>query len=208
MKAKLALTTLICVAMSGCATVDLANVGKSASVVDASSSNQDNKVNVVQRAASKLYAAFTTQGWVANKSRKRVQSTASILLRGLDTDSDEGALSAYSASSVSLTQIHADIDTAKGFVSQTTKAAEVYLEMASDDTNLREELSSLQQALISAREAELVFKAALDKAGVDSDINWTEYSKSVDSLRDVTDAFGDRVRSGRTLTSALQSEVN
>lgn len=205
MKAKLALLTTVCVLVSGCATVDLANVGGSSALVE--STVQSNKENVVRRAASKLYSAFTTNGWVTNKKRKRVQSAASVLLRGLDADSADGPLSVYNAASVSQTQIHSDIDRAKAFVTQTTKAAEVYLAMAPDDTNLREELSSLQRALIASREAELVFKSALSNAAAGQDIKLINYSYAVDQLRDITDAFGDRVRAGRTLTSALSGSA-
>lgn len=205
MKAKIALIIVLSVSMSGCATVDLVNTGSQTASV---SSTETAKVNVVKRAAGKLYSAFTAEGWVENKSKKRVQSTASVLLRGLDTSSSEGAFSDYASSSLTVKKIRADILAAQDYVSQTTKAAEVYLAMASDDTNLREELSSLQQALIVAREAELVFKAALDKTSSSNDYVWKDYSTSVDDLRDVTDAFGDRVRSGRTLTSAFQAKIN
>lgn len=206
MKAKLALVTLICVSFSGCATVDLANVGgtKTATV----SSDQSDRGNVVERAASKLYTAFTSQGWVQNKSRKRVQSTASVLLRGLDTSSGESPLSDYAQKSLSLSQMRQDIKAAENHVNQTTKAAEVYLAMAADQANLREELASLQKALISSREAELVFKDALPEEHPELDPVFQSYVAAVDALRDVTDAFGDRVRSTRTMTSALGAEIN
>jgi len=96
---------------------------------------------------------------------------------------------------------------AQSFVSQATKAAEVYLAMAPDDTNLREELASLQEALIASREAQLVFKAALAGQNTSEHSVLVTFVNSVDALRDVTDAYGDRVRSGRTLTSALQDGV-
>ena len=207
MKAKLALVTLFCVAVSGCATVDLVNVGNS-SASSIAASESSNKVNVVKRAASKLYSAFTSEGWAANKSRERVQSAASVLLRGLDTDSSESPLSHYADKTLSVSQIHTDIQTAQGYVAQTTKAAEVYLDVASDDTNLREELASLQKALIVSREAELEFKTALTSRLGAEDKVLISYSQSVDTLRDITDDFGDRVRSGRTMTSALQPEIN
>lgn len=207
MKAKVALITMICCVASGCATVDFANVGGE-SAEQTASVRQDNKANVVERAASKLYGAFAAQGWVVNKKRKSVQSAASVLLRGLDRESVDGPLSAYAENSHSLAEIHADMTTAKDFVLQANKAAEVFLAMAPDDTNLRKELASLQKALISSREAELVFKLALKDAGFDSDEIWNDYSRTVDALRDVTDAYGDRVRAGRTLTSALQNDIN
>ena len=205
MKAKLALITLFCVSVSGCATVDFANVGNSSTSAVAASESK-NKVNVVKRAANTLYSAFTSKGWAANKSRKRVQSTASILLTGLDSDSSESPLSDYASKTLTVSEVHTDIQTAQNYVSQTTKAAEVYLAVAPDDTNLREELASLQKALIVSREAELEFKSALASGAEDKVL--MSYSQSVDTLRDITDAFGDRVRSGLTLTSALQNQIN
>jgi len=204
MKANVAIVTLLCVATSGCATVDLANTGHvgGAATVSAQSSA---KVNVVQRAASKLYAAFTSNGWVEKRSKKRVQSAASVLLRGLDATDANSPLSNYEAQTRTVADIALDIEAANGYVVQTTKAAEVYLAMASDNTNLREELASLQKALIASREAEMAFKSALSRTGASENGVWANYAASVNNLRDVTDKFGDRVRSGVTLTSALHS---
>ncbi len=214
MKAKIALLTIVAVLATGCATVDLGSVGTSVSAAPTASKT---KVNVVQRAASKLYAAFTTKGWVTKVSRKRVQSTASVLLRGLDSETPNGPLNAYAAKAGSLSDIRADIYSAQQHVDQTTKAAEVYLAMAFDNTNLREELASLQKALIASRQAELVFKSAFEAKGMgtksmDTDGALVAYSKTVDRLRDVTDIFGDRVRRGTAnqslLTSALDITIN
>ncbi len=213
MKAKIALLTITAVIATGlttgCATVDLGSVSTGVSAAPTASKT---KVNVVQRAASKLYAAFTTKGWVTKVSRKRVQSTASVLLRGLDSETPDGPLSAYAAKAGSLSDIRADIYSAQQHVDQTTKAAEVYLAMAFDNTNLREELASLQKALIASRQAELVFKSAFEAKGLGADGTLIAYSKTVDRLRDVTDIFGDRVRRGNasqsTLTSALDYTIN
>lgn len=205
MKAKLALLTAFCVVMTGCATVDLANMtAPTASAAEA----KVEKTNVVKRAASKLYAAFTTKGWVTKISRKRVQSAASVLLRGLDSESEDGPLNGYAANAGSLADIKSDIYTAQQHVEQTTKAAEVYLEISPDAANLREELASLQKALITSRQAELVFASAIEARSTNDDTTLREYSQTVDRLRDVTDAFGDRVRLTRTLTSALDYPIN
>jgi hypothetical protein len=203
MKANVAIVTLLCVAASGCATVDLANTGRVGGTATVSAQSSA-KVNVVQRAASKLYAAFTSNGWVEKRSKKRVQSAASVLLRGLDATDANSPLSNYETQNLTLADIALDIEAANSYVVQTTKAAEVYLAMASDDTNLREELASLQKALIASREAEMVFKSALTSLGANEHNSWMSYATSVNNLRDVTDKFGDRVRSGVTLTSALQ----
>lgn len=205
MRAKLILLTTLSVAMSGCATVDMTNMAGQATAPATAKTTQ---VNVVQRAASKLYAAFTSNGWVAKSSRKRVQSTADVLLKGLAPQTDLQKSGNYAVTAVSLTKLAADIRAAEHHVFQTTKAAEVYLAMAADDVNVRSELSSLEKALIAARQAELVFAAAIDTASTTSDggetaaTDFAEYQESVNKLRDVTDLYGDRVRQIRTRVSA------
>lgn len=209
MKARIALITLLSLSMSGCATVDLVNVGgnTTASSVSGTSNDADSE-NVVKLAAGRLFDIFTRQGWVESKDNQRVQSAASVLLRGLETPSDETQHSSYASKSLSVSQMHADVITAQSHVLETSNAAQVYLAVVADDANLREELASLQKALIVAREAELMFKDAIPVANPDLDPVFLNYSDSVDTLRDVTDVFGDRVRSARTLTSAMRAEIN
>lgn len=205
MKVKIALLTACSLVVTGCATVDLASMTASS---DTTAVAKVEKANVVKRAASKLYSAFTSQGWVTNMSRKRVQSAASILLRGLDSDSEDGLLNAYADNAGSLTDIHSDIYLAQQHVDQTTKAAEVYLDIAPDAANLREELASLQKALIASRQAELVFESAIETKNAGGSDVLVQYRKTVDRLRDVTDAYGDRVRLNTTFTSALDYPIN
>ena len=88
-----------------------------------------------------------------------------------------------------------DIRIAAKHVEQTTKAAEVYLAMAPGEKSLRKELVSLEKALIASREASQVFEDALIKTvGETSAMDFVSYKNSVNELRDVTNAFGDRVR--------------
>jgi hypothetical protein len=204
MKAKIALMTICCVAASGCATVDFVEAasrpGAQASVAASP--------NVVQRAASKLYAAFTNRGWGARSSKRRVQSAADILLRGLDNTSDDGPLNAYAAKAQSLSRVQADMLTAQNYIDQTSKAGEVYLAMANADADLGDELVSLQKALLVARQSEQMFETTLSKFGDGNQETLVVYAGKVDRLRDVTDQFGDRVRQGGAFASAASDNIN
>jgi len=202
MSYKLTLTLAACLSMSACATVNLNEIATKSpsaktSVVDA---------NIVQRAASKLYAAFTQKGFVAKTSRKRMQSAASILLKGLqDKEINSAPETGYAALATDAASVRADIQLASGHVEQTTKAAEVYLAIASSNRSLRKELASLEQALLASREAGRVFEDALIKTGQPSASELTTFNVSVDELRDITNAFGDRVREAQTIETAKAS---
>jgi len=201
MSLRLTLILTAAFSLSACATVDLNDVatpkGTSASKVA--------DINVVQRAASKLYAAFSSRGFVAKDGRKRVQSAARVLLKGLEdkdvsTVSAEGYVSTISDSAVVLS----DIRIASSHVEQTTKAAEVYLAIAPADSSLRKELVSLEKALIASREASQVFEDALIKTAGQSDtLDYNAYKVSVNELRDITNAFGDRVRESQMKKPAI-----
>ena len=66
---------------TGCATVDVTEIATPA----AAKVEFPAEKNIVLRAASKLYAAFRSKGFVAETSREKMQSAASILLNGLDS---------------------------------------------------------------------------------------------------------------------------
>lgn len=204
MQAKFAILTVCCLLASGCATVDFGEVTASPDKAAALAP----KSNVVKRAASRLYAAFASRGWVTQTSRERVQSTAGVLLRGLDSVSEDGPLNAYAQKVRTFNEFKSDISSAKTHVKNTSKAGEVYLAMASADSPLRDELKSLQKALLVARQAESQFEEALLSLGAPDNTDLVSYSETVDRLRDVTDQFGDRVRQGETYTSAVEYVVN
>jgi len=192
MSLRLTLILTAAFTMSACATVDLTEV----TAPKTASAAQLADVNVVQRAASKLYAAFTNRGFVAKDSRKKMRSAARILLKGLE---DKGSASIESAGYSDLAThsmiVLSDIRIAASHVEQTTKAAEVYLAMAPGEKSLRKELVSLEKALIASREASQVFEDALIKTeGETTAMDFASYKRSVNELRDVTNAFGDRVR--------------
>jgi len=192
MSLRFTFTLVAALSMSACATVDLNDVATSSSPAAAKSVD----VNVVHRAASKLYAVFSSRGFVAKDSRKKMQSAARVLLKGLEdkvvtTASSDG----YVVKASDTLVILSDIRMASTHVEQTTKAAEVYLAMAPAEKTLRKELVSLEKALIASREASQVFEDSLLKAaGEATAMDFAAYKTSVNELRDVTNAFGDRVR--------------
>ena len=199
MSSKLILTLAACLSLGACATVDLNDVASS----KASTSSKVVDINVVQRAASKLYAAFTNRGFVASTSRKRVHSAAMVLLEGMDSEKLTKTDAGYVETATDSTVVLSDIRIATNHVEQTTKAAEVYLAIVPTERSLREELSSLEQALLASREAEQIFETALDKTGANkTSLDYVSYATAVDSLRDVTDAFGDRVREAQSDNAA------
>ncbi len=186
---KTTLTALsVCIALSGCATVDLNEVTRPSDYQAAG----DAELNVVQQAAATLNMVFRDRGFVAKTSRKRLQSAASVLLNGLeDKQIIDAKAMGYADIPKSESLILADMKYARSYIDRTVAAAQVYLEVAPVKRDLRKELVSLEKALIASTEAQSVFKAALKGAG-QSDVDIFE--QSVANLRDVTDEFGARVR--------------
>lgn len=177
--------TAAAMAATGCATVDITEM---ASPVAAKSEAPAEK-NIVLRAASKLYAAFRTKGFVAKTSRKKMQSAASVLLNGLE-DRDLTSDVSYEARNLPRSVVINDIAYAAEQVSRTANAAEVYFELSEGKRKLREELVELEQALLSSREASNAFEAVVgpDTAELRS-LNF-----EVNRLKVITDSFGQRVR--------------
>lgn len=192
MSLRLTLILTAALSMSACATVDLTEV----TAPKAESTAKVADINVVHRAASKLYAAFTNRGFVAKDSRKKMRSAATVLLKGLEDKNASSVVSeGYVHKAADPAAILSDIRIAAGHVEQTTKAAEVFLVMAPGEKSLRKELVSLEKALIASREASQVFEDALIKtSGETTAMDFVSYERSVNELRDVTNAFGDRVR--------------
>lgn len=184
----IAISLIAALAMSACATVDLNEMALPANAPAAKSD-----VNVVERAVAKLKSAFTTKGFVAKTSRKRMQSAARVLLNGLEEKqmTNGSVETGYAAQNNPASIVLADMSFAKRHVVQTVKAAEVYLEMAPANRSLVEELSDLEVALMAAKEAGSAFEAAL-KGQNSSELN--SYIDAVAELRQVTDEFGETVR--------------
>jgi len=195
MRLKLSIILLSCLSISACATIDLDEMAAKNQPTKAATLD----INVVQRAASKLYAAFSSKGFVAKDSKKRMQSAARILLKGLEEKDVTDQDMSYAANISDPEIILSDIRLASRHVEQTTKAAEVYLAMAPVETSMRPELNSLEKALLASREAEHVFEDALINSGAAvSLIELKNYSTSVRELSEITNAFGDRVRESQS----------
>ena len=170
---------------TGCATVDFTDV---ATPVSAKAEAPAEK-NIVLRAASKLYAAFKSKGFVANTSRKKLQSAASILLNGLE-ERELTAEASYESQNLPRDVVVQDIAFATEQVRRTANAAEVYFELSEGKRNLREELDGLVQALLSSREASASFEKVIGSDNAELRI----INFEVDRLKVVTDKFGKRVR--------------
>ena len=191
MSLRFTLALITCLSVSACATVDLDEMAAAKTVAKTNAV----KSNVVQRAAMKLKSAFSSRGFVAKDSQKRMQSAAHILLKGLEDQEIKPSTASYVTAANDPMIVLADIRTASRHVEQTTKAAEVYLAMAPVETTLRKELNSLEDALLASRAAETIFEDALIKTGYSLTASeFLSYNVLVEELKDVTNAFGDRVR--------------
>ncbi len=191
MSLRLTLALITCLSVSACATVDLDEMAAAKTVTKTNLVDS----NVVQRAAIKLKSAFSSRGFVAKDSQKRMQSAAHILLKGLEDQEIKPDTASYVSTANDPIIILADILAAARHVEQTTKAAEVYLAMAPVETTLRKELNSLEDALLASRAAETIFEEALTKTGHSLTASeFVSYNILVDELKNVTNAFGDRVR--------------
>ena len=153
MRFRILCLTVSAMAVTGCATVDMTEMA----IPVAAKADAPTEKNIVLRAASKLYAAFRSKGFVAKTSRKKMQSAASILLNGLEereltTDAD------YAAQQLPRSVVIADIVYATQHVQRMANAAEVYFDMSEQERKLRDELESLEEALLSSREAAVSFE--------------------------------------------------
>jgi len=178
--------TLAAMLATGCATVNVTEIATPAAAAKVDAPAEQ---NIVLRAASKLYAAFRSKGFVAKTSREKMQSAASILLNGLE----ERALTSdtdYAEQDYARTAVMEDITFATQHVRRTANAAEIYFELSEGRKKLREELGSLESALLSSREASLSFETVV---GTDSS-EFKILKSEVDRLKRVTDKFGQRVR--------------
>lgn len=193
----IASTALVC---AGCATVDLQNMAGSSDTV--SSAQYEAESNVVQRAVEKLRAAFASRGFGAKSSQRKMQAAADMLLNGLSARNVSAANGDYAATEKPHAAVIEDIQIARGHVDQTTRAAEIYLEVASRDRGLDDELKSLEAALLASERATQFFQAALSD---DTNTNLDDFRRSVDGLRAVTDAFGERVRMSHSDKLALDA---
>jgi len=178
--------------LSACTTVDLTQVAVNQPQV----STENVEQNVVERASLSLTRMFHAKGWCKSDPAEKTRTATNVLLNGMDTDSQTKNTSVVTP--VNMTQLITDITVANYQVEQTTKAAEVYLVVADDMAELDKELSQLEAALLSSRQAQAGFvKHANTLPDTDHTIHHRleGISKSINSLKIVTDAYGDRIRS-------------
>jgi len=182
---------------TGCATVNVTDITspKAEAKIDA-----PEEQNIVLKAASKLYAAFQSKGFVAKTSREKMQSAASILLNGLEervltSDTD------YASQDYSYDVVMEDITFATQHVHRTANAAEIYFELSESGKKLREELAGLENALLSSREASVSFESVVGAQSAE----FQTLKYEVDRLKRITDEFGQRVRARAVADAAARS---
>jgi len=195
LKIRIIAMTAAALIVSGCATVDMTEMASPVAVKTEAPAEK----NIVLRAASKLYAAFRSKGFAAKTSRKRMQSAASILLNGLE-ERELTTETNYEVQGFSRDIVIADIAYAREHVRRVTNAAEIYFEMSEGKKKLRDELGSLEQALVSSREAAATFEGIV---GADS-LEIRNLNTEIDRLKSITDQFGKRVREGAAAEMAAR----
>ena len=186
MRLRIAIMTTAALLASGCATVDMTEMATPMS----SKAEAPSEQNIVVRAANKLYAAFRNKGFVPKTSRKKMQSAASILLNGLEERDLASQDAGYASQELPRSVVIADIAFATQHVERAKNAAEVYFEMTDGSEKLRKELDSLEEALLSCREA----SAAFEKVVGPESSELRALNAEIAGLTIVTDKFGDRVR--------------
>ena len=185
------LTAVLCTGlMSACTTVEITNTAPSTSVVSKPSLDS----TLLKRTASRLTSLFHTKGWCPDDGSVAKQSAAQILLEGLKSGDRQSSLADYDTANATPATLISDIEIANSHVDQTTTLARRVLTEEPSDVTLREELSMLEKALISARQAQDTFSRALRARDMDHVATFDSYTDSVDDLRAVTDAFGNKLR--------------
>ena len=180
----------ICIgSLSACTTVDLSQIA----IKESQEAVQKSAHNVVEQAALSLTNLFKAKGWCKSHPAEKTRTAANVLLNGVDMDV---AKTPVPVAKISTRQLFSDLNEAKKQVEQTTKAAEVYLVLSEEMAELDAELSHLEAALLAAREAEASFEKSMQAA---SNLivrhKFTTLSNSIDELKNVTDAYGERIRS-------------
>lgn len=186
--------------VTGCATVDLQNMaGSSAPTTTAQYETQS---NVVQRSVQKLRDTFASRGFGVKSSKRKMQKAADMLMNGMSAQSVTSQDGDYASEGKTQGMIVEDIQLARGHIRQTTRAAEIYLEVAPLGHKFDDELMSLEAALLASERAVQVFETALTD---DRNSELASLRVAVDGLRAVTDEFGARVRMSRSDKLAVDS---
>ncbi|NNC36849.1 MAG: hypothetical protein EX271_13405 [Acidimicrobiales bacterium] len=179
----------VLVGLPACTTVDLSQVAVQSEAIPAV---QEEK-NVVERASLTLTSVFRDKGWCSGGPQEKTQTATSVLLNGVKATPASKQKSDLTFKSEE--QLAAALAVANEHVVKTTKAAEVFLSMTDEMADVDSELSLLETALLSAREA----KTRFDKAAASSQSSvvrqdFQTFQASVISLKAITDQYGDHAR--------------
>lgn len=192
----IAIALAIGVTLSACATVEMAPVQSGTFMSQAEVQDRSE----VKMSARKLSSVFSTEGWSRMNPGTKTQSAVNILVRGFKKTGDViDPVRNYLSRRSEAQMIVEDIERANDYVMVTNDKAKLFLLNNPNAIDIRAELSDLETALLSARQAELVFRDALKEKNlaVDNDA-MKKLTHSVDALRDTTDAFGVRLRGSPT----------
>ena len=190
MKIKLVASSILLLSLGACATVDIADMTTLGGDKTVSTAPQS---NVVINASDKLYASFEEKGLCLSQS-ERMKTAAAALLKGREALTNHPE-SAYVNQGYAIGKIRSDLSQAASLLENTSKAAEVYLDLAPTDADLRPELKRLEQAIYATQSAQRQFNMAIEKAQPGTPDEMKEYQAAAEDLRLITNTYGDRVRS-------------
>ncbi|WP_017930778.1 hypothetical protein [Robiginitomaculum antarcticum] len=196
---QIAIAIALGVSLAACATVEMAPVQSGSLMSQAEVQDRSE----VKMSARKLSSVFSTEGWSRINPTNKAQSAVNILVRGLKkTGEVVDPVRNYLSRRSEEQMIVEDIDRANDYVTMTNDTAKLFLLNNPSATDIVSELSDLETALLSARQAEAVFRDALKTQSLPLDHeSMMSLTRSVDSLRDTTDIFGSRLRGGSPKTS-------
>ncbi len=187
MKVRLGIALMIGLSLSACATVnmtELENATQSTAI--------NSQPNVVLKASDRLSSRFSEKGWV-EKTAFKMKSAAMALLRGNSASPTKTAQTIY-AEKISPSDLKSDVVEATYLAQQTHKAADVYLEYVTADTDLTPDLKKLEKALLDCRQAEQTFEYAAKVHQVEIGSELSALNSASQKLQISTDLLGYAVR--------------
>ncbi|PHS39284.1 MAG: hypothetical protein COA91_06445 [Robiginitomaculum sp.] len=174
--------------LGACSTVDLSQVA-----IEKPQNTARPAHNVVERSSISLTSLFRSKGWSKSGPEEKTNTATRVFLGGLEKNHNNTPKDIVVT--VNMAQLDADILEANTQIRQTSKAAEVYLTIAEIGAELDDELSLLEGALLAAREAQSGFESSIGaNPSVKLQQDFELFSSSVGRLKDITDAYGDRIR--------------
>ena len=179
--------------VTGCATVEIA-AGKAPT---AQATHTSEARTLMRRKAKTLRYVFAQKGW-SPKISNTAQSAASVLLEGLKPSAIKADNAKdYILKTSSRDAVLADVELAEAYARETAAQAFSYLNANPDVSNVRTDLKLLEDALMSARQAEMTFEKALNSKGDANPADaMTGFNQAVESLKSITNSYGVRQRGG------------